>query len=356
MMESEGQKQETVTSKQRRKMVMKTAFLVFLVCGTILIVRQQHTMAYRTVSGLAFGTAYNITYQSDKDLKTDIGSVLAEVDGSLSPFNDTSVISRINRNEDVKPDKMFMDVFTLAQKVSAETDGAFDITVAPLVNAWGFGFKNGINPTQHDIDSLLDIVGYKKISYDEASGTIVKADPRVMIDCSAIAKGYGSDHVGDMFKSKGIANFMIEIGGEVVTAGVNNRGTAWRIGITKPDDDTLALKHEMQGVMSLADRAVATSGNYRNYYIKDNKKYAHTIDPAAGKPVQHSLLSATVVAQDCATADAYATAFMVMGVDKARQLLDRHPELMAYLIYADPDGKYQVWHSEAMDSLIIEGK
>ena len=341
-------------AKGRKMTWAKALFLVLLVIGTIIIIRQQQPAPYRHSEGVVFGTTYSVTYQSDEDLQQDIERAMAEVDRSLSMFNDSSTISRINSNADMRPDSMFLHVFNLAMDVSGQTGGAFDITVAPLVNAWGFGFKNGINPTQHDIDSLLDIVGYKKISYDEASGTIVKADPRVMIDCSAIAKGYGSDHVGDMFKSKGIANFMIEIGGEVVTAGVNNRGTAWRIGITKPDDDTLALKHEMQGVMSLADRAVATSGNYRNYYIKDNKKYAHTIDPAAGKPVQHSLLSATVVAQDCATADAYATAFMVMGVDKARQLLDRHPELMAYLIYADPDGKYQVWHSEAMDSLIIE--
>ena len=343
-------------AKGRKMTWAKALFLVLLVIGTIIIIRQQQPAPYRHSEGVVFGTTYSVTYQSDEDLQQDIERAMAEVDRSLSMFNDSSTISRINSNADMHPDSMFLHVFNLAMDVSGQTGGAFDITVAPLVNAWGFGFKNGINPTQHDIDSLLDIVGYKKISYDEASGTIVKADPRVMIDCSAIAKGYGSDHVGDMFKSKGIANFMIEIGGEVVTAGVNNRGTAWRIGITKPDDDTLALKHEMQGVMSLADRAVATSGNYRNYYIKDNKKYAHTIDPAAGKPVQHSLLSATVVAQDCATADAYATAFMVMGVDKARQLLDRHPELMAYLIYADPDGNYQVWHSEAMDSLIIEGK
>ena len=351
MMESEGQKQETVTSKQRRKMVMKTAFLVFLVCGTILIVRQQHTMAYRSVSGLAFGTVYNITYQSDKDLKTDIENVLAEVDGSLSPFNDTSVISRINRNEDVEPDKMFMDVFTLAQKVSAETDGAFDITVAPLVNAWGFGFKGGTEPTRHVTDSLRRLVGYKKLSYEveNGAGRIRKADPRMMLDCSAIAKGYGSDMVGRMLRSKGVENYMVEIGGEVVTAGVNAKRVPWRIGITKPDDDSLGVSRDVQAVLNVTETAIATSGNYRNYYIKDGKKYAHTIDPTSGCPVQHSILSSTVIAEDCATADAYATAFMVMGMEKAQDVLARRPEIKAYFIYADEKGDYAVWHSPGLE-------
>ena len=332
----------------------KTAFLVLLVIGTIIIIRQQEPPAYRHSEGMVFGTTYSVTYQSKDDLQKDIETAMMEVDNSLSMFNDSSTISKVNRNADVRPDSMFMHVFRLAMTVSEETGGAFDITVAPLVNAWGFGFKSGINPTRRDIDSLLAFIGYGKIKYDESRGIIVKSDPRVMLDCSAIAKGYGSDHVADMFKRKGITNFMIEIGGEVVANGVNNKGTAWRIGIAKPDDDTLALKHEMQNVMSVSGKAVATSGNYRNYYIKDNKKYAHTIDPASGCPVQHSLLSATVMADDCATADAYATAFMVMGVDKAKAVLERHPELAAYLIYTGDGGDYDVWMSPEIKDAIIE--
>ena len=340
--------------KGRKMTWAKTAFLLLLVIGTIVIIRQQQPPAYRHSKGVVFGTTYSVTYQSKDDLQKDIETAMTEVDNSLSMFNDSSTISKVNRNAGMTPDSMFLHVFHLAMNVSRETGGAFDITVAPLVNAWGFGFKSGINPTQKDIDSLLAFIGYEKITYDESKGIIAKSDPRVMLDCSAIAKGYGSDHVADMFKRKGIANFMIEIGGEVVANGVNNKGTAWRIGIAKPDDDTLALKHDVQNVISVSGRAVATSGNYRNYYIKDNKKYAHTIDPASGRPVQHSLLSATVMADDCATADAYATAFMVMGVDKAKAVLEHHPELAAYLIYTGDGGGYDVWMSPEIKDAIIE--
>lgn len=332
------------------KFVVKTLFLLFLVAGTILIIRHQHQMPYRKNNGLVFGTVYNITYQYDDDLKTDIEKVLKDVDNSLSPFNDSSVISRINRNEDMRPDAMFTDVFTLAQAISEDTDGAFDITVAPLVNAWGFGFKSGTEPTIHAIDSLKAFVGFEKVSYvgKTGMGKIRKSDPRVALDCSAIAKGYGCDAVAAMLASKGIANYMVEIGGEVVTSGVSAKRVPWRIGVVKPVDDSLGTSHEMQTVLNITDKAMATSGNYRNFYYKDGKKYAHTIDPATGYPVQHSLLSATVVADRCAVADAYATAFMVMGMEKAQAVLERHPELMAYLIYIDADGQYAVWQSPKM--------
>lgn len=332
------------------KFIVKALFLLFLVIGTILIIRHQHRMPYQKNSGFVFGTVYNITYQYDNDLKTDIEKVLKDVDNSLSPFNDSSIISRINRNEDVRPDEMFTDVFTLAQAIAEETDGAFDITVAPLVNVWGFGFKNGTEPTSRVIDSLRAFVGYEKVSYagKTGMGKIRKSDPRVTLDCSAIAKGYGCDAVATMLASKGITNYMVEIGGEVVAAGVSVKRVPWRIGVVKPVDDTLGTSREMQTVLNITDKAMATSGNYRNFYYKDGKKYAHTIDPATGYPVQHSLLSATVVTERCATADAYATAFMVMGMEKTKEVLESHPELMAYLIYIDGNGQYAVWQSPKM--------
>lgn len=340
------------TEKSKKKLFLQSAFLLFLIIGTFIIVRQQRTMPYRHDTGFVFGTIYNITYQSDKDLKKEIEAELEKVDNSLSTFNPSSVISRINRNEDIKVNGMFADVFNLAQEISAETDGAFDITVAPLVNAWGFGFKNDTQPTKHTLDSLRQIIGYKKVSL--VGSKVVKKDKRIMLDCSAIAKGYGSDAVARLLRSKGIKNFMVEIGGEIVTQGINGKRLPWKIGVTRPTDDSLSTNKELQTILNVTDKAMATSGNYRNFYYKDGKKYAHTIDPETGYPVQHNILSATVLAANCATADAYATAFMVLGLDKAKSILDRHPELMAYLIYSDKDGKNAVWFSPSLKNKIAE--
>ena len=307
---------------------------------------------YQRNSGLIFGTSYNITYQCAEDHKADIEKALNEVDASLSPFNDTSVITHVNRNEDVVLDKLFLDVFRLAQKINDDTDGAFDITVAPLVNAWGFGFKNGVNPDEKVIDSLRQVVGLHKVRLE--GDKIVKTDPRVMLDCSAIAKGYGVDVVANLLRKFGIKNFMVEIGGEVVTSGVNRERMPWRIGVTKPTDDSLSINNELQTVINVTDKAMATSGNYRNFYYKGGRKYAHTIDPKTGYPVQHSILSATVITNDCATADAYATSFMVMGLEKSKKVLERHPEMMVYFIYSDEKGQNQVWFSPALKDKIAQ--
>ena len=305
---------------------------------------------YQRNSGLIFGTSYNITYQCAEDHKADIEKALHEVDASLSPFNDTSVITHVNRNEDVALDKLFLDVFRLAQKINDDTDGAFDITVAPLVNAWGFGFKNGVNPDEKVIDSLRQVVGFQKVRLE--NDKIVKADSRVMLDCSAIAKGYGVDVVANLLRGFGVKNFMVEIGGEVVTSGVNPDRLPWRIGVTKPTDDSLSINNELQTVINVTDKAMATSGNYRNFYYKGGRKYAHTIDPKTGYPVQHSILSATVITNDCATADAYATSFMVLGMEKAKKVLERHPEMMAYFIYSDDKGQNNVWYSPSLKDKI----
>ena len=338
--------------KSKKKLALQLAFLIFLIIGTIIIVRQQRTMPYQHNTGFIVGTVYNITYQSDKNLQKEIEAELQKVDASLSPFNKSSIISKVNRNEKVEVNSMFTDVFNLAQKISEETGGAFDITVAPLVNAWGFGFKNDTKPTPAAIDSLKQIIGYKKVRLDGKQ--IVKNDKRIMLDCSAIAKGYGSDAVARLLRSKGIENFMVEIGGEIVTRGINEKRLPWKIGVTKPVDDSLNTNQEIQTILNVTNKAMATSGNYRNFYYKDGKKYAHTIDPITGYPVQHNILSATVLADNCATADAYATAFMVMGLEKAKAILDRHPELMVYFIYSDKNGKNAVWYSPSLKNKIAE--
>lgn len=335
-----------------KKIYWQLPFLLFLIAGTIFIVRQQRSTPYQKDEGKVFGTFYHITYQNDTSLNTQILAELAKVDSALSMFNKESIISRVNRNEKVQVNSMFSTVFNLAQEISDNTNGAFDITVAPLVNEWGFGFKTGTPPTKHTIDSLRSIVGYKGVTLND--GYIIKKDKRTMLDCSAIAKGYGCDVVAALLRRHGIENYMVEIGGEVVAHGISEKRVPWKIGVTKPSDDSLAVDKELLTVLNVKDMAMATSGNYRNFYYKNGKKYAHTIDPMTGYPVQHNILSATVLAKQCAEADAYATSFMVMGLDKARAVLEKHPELMAYLIYADKNGNMQVWYSPSMKNKILK--
>ena len=337
---------------KKKSLTWQLPFLILLIVGTVLIIRQQHNMPYQNNKGFIFGTTYNITYQHDKDLGKEILVALNQVDASLSPFNEKSIITKINNNVSVKPDKMFVEVFELAKQISTETHGAFDITVAPMVNAWGFGFKSGTSPTKEVIDSIKEIVGFDKISLK--NNKIVKQDPRTTLDCSAIAKGYGCDIVARLFRNKDIKNFMIEIGGEVVTSGISEKRIPWKIGVTKPTDDSLSTNQELQTILNITDMAMATSGNYRNFYYKNGKKNAHTIDPKTGYPVQHNILSATVLASDCATADAYATSFMVLGLDGAMKILEQHPELMAYFIYSDQKGHNAVWYSPSMKGKVIE--
>ena len=336
----------------KKRLIWQLPFLILLIVGTILIIRNQNITPYHNDKGMVFGTTYSITYQADSSLHTSIKKELQKVDEALSPFNRQSGIRGVSENGSMTVNKMFADVFLMAEKISEDTDGAFDITVAPLVNAWGFGFKSGKHPSRHDIDSLKTIIGYKKVSLNDLR--VTKTDPRVMLDCSSIAKGYGSDAVAAMLERHGVKNYMVEIGGEIVTKGISQKRMPWKIGVTKPIDDSLSLSQEIQCIINVTDKAMATSGNYRNFYYHGGKKYAHTIDPKTGYPVQHSILSATVIANNCATADAYATAFMVMGMEKAQKLLERHPELMAYIIFADKDGIIQTWCSPSLKGKITE--
>ena len=339
-------------NKQKKRLYWQVPFLLLLVAGTVWVIKNQRDTPYHTNEGLIFGTNYKITYQYADDLKEEIEAQMLMVDSALSMFNEQSTISHVNRNEDYQPNPMFTEVITKALAISEETNGAFDITVAPLVNAWGFGFKSGDMPTQAAVDSIRQFIGFKKIELKD--GHIKKTDPRIMLDCSAIAKGYGCDVVAAYLEKKGIINYMVMIGGEVVTKGINPTRLPWRIGVTKPTDDTLGIEQETQTVLNVTDKAMATSGNYRNFYYKGGKKYAHTIDPATGRPVQHSLLSATVLAKDCATADAYATSFMVMGMERAKELLEQHKELMVYFIYTDKKGELAVWFSPSLQNKIEE--
>lgn len=337
-------------------------WLILLVAGTALILLRQNGIiswgegrSYHNDKGLIFGTMYSITYEHDKSLKLDIDKRLLLFDASLSMFNDTSVISRINQNEDVIADSLFVNVFRQAMKISESTDGSFDITVAPLVNAWGFGFtkSENANPDKAKIDSLLQIVGWQKVHLTP-EGKVVKQDPRITLDCSAIAKGYAVDVIANLLRGEGVQNFMVDIGGEVVVSGANPSGELWRIGISKPDDDPESRNQDLQTILKITNSGIATSGNYRNFYFRDGMKYAHTIDPKTGYPVQHSILSSTVIAKDCMTADAYATAFMVMGLERASALVEQHSELEAYFIYGDENGNYKTYMTDGMKKFVTK--
>lgn len=324
-----------------------------LLAMVIMLATSCQQKLYITTSGSVFGTVYNITYEYDRELKDEITLALNEVDMSLSPFNKESIITKVNNNVKVELNNQFLTVYETAMKVSADTEGAFDITVAPLVNAWGFGFKEGKKPTDEQVDSLKELIGYQKIKLE--NGVITKENPNMMLDCSAIAKGYGVDVVANKLRELGVENFLVEIGGEIVSQGVNSRGLPWRVGVVEPVDDPLSTATENKAVLNVQNIAMATSGNYRNFYIaEDGKRYAHTIDPRSGRPVQHNILSATVLGPTCTIADAYATSFMVVGLDKAKEILNRHTELMAYLIYNNEEGKNAVWYSPKLKELINE--
>ena len=320
---------------KRKSLYWQLPLLLLLIVGTIYIALQQRredaaqaSVTFQHDEGLIFGTVYRLTYAADSSLQAQVEQALQQVDREFSMFNEQSTVAAINRGEQPQLSAMYQEVYQLAQQVSADTDGAFDITVAPLVNAWGFGFKTEQMPTPEQVDSLLQI--------------------RSQLDYSAIAKGYGCDVAARVLSQHGIGDYMVEIGGEVVTCGHNPKGEPWRVGVSKPteNEDEAA---ELQAVLTVSNAAMATSGNYRRFYYKGGRKYAHTIDPRTGYPVQHELLSATVIAPTCAVADAYATAFMVLGLQGAQQLLQRHPEMKAYLIYTDQQGQLSVWHSEQLD-------
>ncbi len=332
----------------KRNLKWQLPFLLVLIVGTVLILRKQ--APFQTNQGMVFGTLYKITYQSKTDLHTEIEEELKKVDFSLSPFNKASVITKINENSSDSVDQMFAEVFKLSKEISAETHGAFDITVAPLVNAWGFGFKNAANVDSLTIDSLLSFVGIDKI--DLVNGKIVKKDPRVILDCSSVAKGYGVDCVARLLDSKGIKNYMVDIGGEVVVKGQNPQMNNWRIGINKPVDDSLSVNQELHTVVTVTNVGIATSGNYRNFYYKDGKKYAHTINPHTGYPIQHNILSATVIAKDCATADAYATAFMVLGLDSAKMVCAKNPDIDAFFICDNGSDKLFTYQTEGIQKYL----
>lgn len=307
-------------------------------------------------TGLTQGTTYSIVYDnriniSPLDLKMRVEQILHDFDNSLSVYQDSSIISRINRNEDAVPDFFFVDVYNKSVLISEMTGGAFDITVGPLVRAWGFGPDDHKNFTEGKRDSLLSLVGMDKIKL--VNGRIVKSLPGVTIDVNAIAQGYSVDVVCRFLKSLGLTDYLVEIGGEVMAVG-SKGGAPWKIGIDRPEDNNLIPGQSLQAIIKVIDQAVSTSGNYRKFYVENGIKYSHTIDPKTGYPAKNRLLSATIVAGNCTMADGIATACMVMGKDKAIEFIRAHSELSAYFVFSDDSGEFQSWMSDDLKKKISE--
>ena len=291
--------------------------------------------------GNIFGTYYNIRYEGTEDLHEVIKQRLQEFDNSLSMFNEESIISKINRNDSVVTDSLFEAMYTEAYTISELSNGAFDITIRPLVNAWGFGTnkRNSEEIDKSRLDSLKQIVGYKKTSL--RAHRLYKADDRITLDASAIAKGFACDIIADLLRKNDCKNLLVDIGGEVVAQGINVKGHPWRVGISRPTIDAMGMEKELQEIIESSNLCMATSGNYLQYYFVDGERRSHTIDPRTGYPVDHSLLSATVIASSCMRADALATACMVLGQNDALNMIDGIPDAACYLIVAK-DGQLDV--------------
>lgn len=319
----------------KKRAIAVAVCLIPAVVLLLVVPMRRQTTKYFADHGKVFGTFYNVQYEANGNLQSDILSAFERFDNSLSMFNPNSVISHINHNQDTITDLYFEQMWQEATRVYTESEGAFDITVALLVNLWGFGFKNREQVTQAKIDSLLPLVGFEKVGLSDHH--VRKADPRIMLDASAVAKGQACDMIAALLEEKGCKNYLVDIGGEVVAKGVNKQGKPWRIGITKPQDDPTGQAQEVENVLQTSDICMATSGNYRNFYYEGGQRRSHTIDPRTGRPVQHNLLSATVVASSCMRADALATACMVLGESDAIKMINTHSDAECYLIVAQGD-------------------
>ncbi len=305
------------------------------------------------LEGETQGTSYHITYydSSQRDLQGDIEEILADFDYSVSTYNPYSLISRVNRNDStVKVDAYFIACFNKAKEIWKYSDGAFDPTVYPLVNAWGFGPGKKQHIEKEVIDSILVFVGFEKVEL--IGNKVVKKDPRLGLDFNAFAQGYSVDVISKFLLSKGIKNFVVEIGGEVYAHGKMENNGCWLVGIEEPTDNQ-ETNNELYLIVELENRALATSGNYRKYIIENGVRYAHHIDPKTGYPAKNNLLSASILATECISSDANATGVLVMGLEKATAFLQTHPELQAYLIYSDENGNYKVYQTPGMKSIIV---
>ncbi|MDA0193689.1 MAG: FAD:protein FMN transferase [Bacteroidetes bacterium] len=336
----------------KRKLVPLIILIVFL--GFWQINKFQRTSHYLGISGTTMGPiTYNIKYadQENRNLQPAIDSILNDFNNALSTYVENSEISLFNITDSIIYQSPYLfPVFAESKKIYTATDGAFDPTVGPLVNAYGFGPGSERVIDALNFDSLLDLVGFDNVSFDNVMAK--KSIKGSYLDFSAIAKGYAVDVIHSYLRSCNITDFMVEIGGEVSCFGRNPDGNIWRIGIEDPmvSDDEVRLK----ATVELKDLTMATSGNYRNFYEIDGKKYSHTINPKTGNPVEHSLLSVSVFAPTCMTADAFATSFMVMGLEKSLEKVNLIDSVEAFFIYANEQGAVETIATDGIKKMITQ--
>lgn len=310
------------------------AILFALAIAIVMMFCGRDRKRYFSNEGVVWTTEYHITYEASRDLGDSIQLIFHNLDMSVSPYNKASLISAINGNTSSLVDAYLKRLIDASRIVNRESSGAFDPTVMPLVNAWGFGYKNGTLPSRAQLDSILQFIGMDKIALH--GDTIVKSDPRVMLDFSSIAKGMACDEIGRMLARNGAVNWLVEIGGEVMASGVNSRSNSWNISVDMPTDDPeSSVSHESALTLSIDSGAVATSGNYRKWRMEGGNKLSHIIDPHTGNSQAGTLLSVTIIANDCMTADAWATACMVMGENQVKKVMENRRDLGVMTISAD---------------------
>ena len=325
---------------------MKYIYSLFLIINVSCVTKTTHILVSNT--GQTQGTFYHIQYISEggENYKSQIDSLLHLVDNSLSTWKENSLISRINRGEKVKVDKMLSDVFYAAEKVYLESDSLFDCSIAPLTNYWGFGPENvSLVVDSFEVSRRLKLVNYSRLKIINDSLLLPKG---MQLDYNSIAQGYSVDVISDYLFSKGVSDYLVEIGGELTARGVNPDGEYWTIGIDKPQEE-MDISDRFQFIISLENTSLATSGNYRKYKEKNGVKYSHTISTKTGYFAKNRMLSATVIHPSCMLSDAYATAFMCMGIKKSKDFLLTHTELKVYFVYSDKQGNWKTFSTENLE-------
>lgn len=313
-----------------------------------LIVISCTSREYRVIDGFTQGTTFHIAYSDDAGESLDalVEDMLNSIDSSLSVYNKESIVSKVNRGEDTVLDTLFINVFNKSVEINIKSEGLFDVSASPIFNLWGFGFKNRESVTKEKIDSVKSLTGMEKFRIEGSK--VLKEKAGAELNFNAIAQGYSADVIASQFDKRGVKNYLIEIGGEIYCKGLNPKGKKWSVGIDKPIDGNNIQGEEIQDVLLMQNCGLATSGNYRKFYEENGEKFSHSINPITGYPAKNSLLSATVVAPDAMTADAYATWFMVAGLDKAIEIIESDPSIEGYLVYSE-GGAFKVYKSKGIN-------
>lgn len=327
-------------------MLLWLAGLVFLACCD----RPPQKIV---LQGLAQGSYYAVTYfdEQGRNFQREVDSIFHAVDMSVNLWVDSSIISKVNRNEEVALDSIFIDNFNIAQQAAQLSNGYFDPTISPIVAAWGFSYKNGDSITPQLIDSLRGLVDYRKIRIE--SGKVVKEDPAIQLDFNAIAQGYTSDLIARFLESRGISSFIVDTGGEIMARGSKPNDSPWIVGIEKPAEN-IDAERIVQTRITLRDKGLVTSGSTRKYVERDGRRYSHCIDPTTGYPVEHQVLSVTVMAESSVWADALASICMVMGLKTSLPLIESMDGVEAYYIFVNEKNTLETFATDGFKALIID--